>query len=102
MDLEDSVRERLTAYIYPNRPASTAQEKAFEAAVAAQVEYEQRNAETDVPESLSAFAIGDFSVTAREASRSAAYTLETLSPYAWALLKNAGLLKGTLPVARRL
>lgn len=102
MLLEDSVRARLTAYIAPNRPTTAAQKQAFEEAIDAQVEYEQKSADAQLPDGISTFSIGDFSVSASETQRGAAYTEGSLSSYAWALLKNAGLIRHALPVARRL
>lgn len=103
MDLEDSVRERLKAYIYPNVVVSGSdQEAAFEDAVAAQVAFEQRSASEDVPfGDVQSYSIGNYSVTYRSAP-TGEYTRATLSPATWAILFNAGLLVHALPVARRL
>ena len=49
---EDYVRERLTAYIYPRAPATDAQNSAFEAAVEAQMEYEEAHPQEAAPEGI--------------------------------------------------
>lgn len=102
IDLYDSVEARLTAYIAPNTPRTKAQKDAFELAVEAQMEYEQSAALAGVPAGVSSFSLGDFSATLSSGAASPGYTRETISPYAWALLHNAGLLRrGAIPTARR-
>ena len=100
-DIVAGVRERLTAYLLPRRAESAAELAAFERAVAAQVEYEQRAGLGDVPEGVKSFSIGDFSATLGEGGQGAGYTRETLSPVAWSILKNAGLIGHAWPTARR-
>lgn len=102
MDLEQSVRERLTAYIFPAVPRGKKQSDAFEEAVQVQYEYESRSDTSSIPDGVASFSIGDFSATMTSDSRSAAYTQATISPHAWAILKNAGLLRSGIPTARRL
>lgn len=102
IDLHDSVEARLTAYIAPNKPRTEAQQQAFEQAVEAQVEYEKSGALAGVPSGVNSFSLGDFSVTLSIGAAAPEYTRETISPYAWALLHNAGLLRrGAIPTARR-
>ena len=102
IDIYDSVQARLTAYIAPNTPRTSAQKEAFELAVEAQVEYEKAEQSSGLPAGIDAFKLGDFSAEMKTASASAVYSRDTLSPYAWALLYNAGLLRrGAIPVARR-
>ena len=100
-DIVSGVRERLTAYLLPRRGESAAELAAVERAVAAQVEYEQRAGLGDVPEGVKSFSIGDFSATLGEGGQGASYTRETLSPVAWSILKNAGLIGHAWPTARR-
>lgn len=102
MDLEQSVRERLTAFIYPVVPRSKNQTYAFEEAVQVQYEYESRNESFSIPDGVASFSIGDFSAKMMNDSHSAAYTQATISPHAWAILKNAGLLRSGIPTARRI
>lgn len=105
IDLYDSVQARLTAYIAPNTPRTKAQQEAFELAVEAQVEHEKNAAAwQSVPAGASSYSMTNdgVSVSVTMAGSGAAYTESTLHPYAWALLKNAGLLrKGAIPTARR-
>lgn len=98
----EHVRERLTAYIYPRRPTTDEQEAAFLKAVQVQAEYESAfDGEDTLPPGVSSFSIGNYSVTA-ETAQSASYTQQTICPAAYAYLFNAGLIRHTLPVARRL
>ena len=99
---EDHVRERLTAYIYPRAPSTSAQEEAFDMAVEAQLAYETENVnEETIPGNVSNFSIGNYSISFAEA-KAAQYTQRTISPAAWAYLFNAGLLRYELPTARRI
>ena len=100
MDLKEAIRERLTAYISPNKARSSIQKAAFESAVEAQLEYEQANPEESLPPNVQSVTIGKYSVTARAGQSE--YTRSSICPAAWAFLFNAGLLKRSLPVARRL
>lgn len=103
IELNDSVRARLTAYIAPNTPRTDAQEQAFELAVEAQAEYESAQMQ-GVPVGAQSYSMSNdgVSVSVTYAGAGAAYSEQTLSPYAWALLKNAGLLRrGAIPTARR-
>lgn len=99
---EDYVRERLTAYIYPRKPTTAEQSEAFDNAVTAQVEYETANdSANEILGDVTSFSIGNYSES-RSGARGADYTLTTICPAAWAYLFNAGLIKHSLPVARRL
>lgn len=100
MDLEEAIRERLAAYIYPNKARTSAQQQAFESAVEAQLEYEESNPAEDLPPNVQSVSVGKYSVTAKAGQSE--YTRSSICPAAWAFLFNAGLLKRALPVARRL
>lgn len=103
MDLYDSVRERLAAYIYPITPETREQESAFESAIDAQAEFEKTTDLESIPGSVASYSIGNYSVTLRSnAAGGAGYTQAALSPTAWAILFNAGLIQHSLPIARRL
>lgn len=103
MDLEDAVRERLTAYIYPNKARTLAQQDAFEEAVEAQVEYETENPMNSMLSGAVSVSNDGMSVSyASQGGRSAMYTQATVSPAAYAILFNAGLLRSAIPRARRL
>lgn len=98
----DDVTERLKAYIYPNTPATSAQESAFDDAVDAQKKFEDSMAdEQQVPGGVSSFSVGNYSVSYRDVHTNQ-YTQMTLSPVAYAYLFNAGLIRHAMPVARRL
>lgn len=100
---EDYVRERLTAFISPLSPSTKAQEEAFENAVEAQAAYEKDTETLAMPNSVASVSNDDISVTFREGSgRNSAYSASNLCPAAYAYLFNAGLIKHSLPVARRL
>ena len=105
IDLYDSVEARLKAYIAPNTPRTKAQQEAFDLAVEAQMEHEKSlSGWQAVPAGATGYSMTNegVSVSVTMAAGGAAYTESTLHPYAWALLKNAGLLrKGAIPTARR-
>lgn len=100
---EDYVRERLTAYIYPRAPATEAEQGAFEEAVEAQIEYETANEGLAMPYGVASASNDGVSVTFDSGRVSTAeYTIHTICPAAYAYLFNAGLIRHSLPVARRL
>lgn len=96
------IEQRLRAYILPRRPETEAQEEALENAVAAQAEYEEAGGLGELPGNVASVSNDGVSVTflAGTASQSG-YTRETLSPAAWAYLRNAGLIAYSLPTARK-
>lgn len=106
IDIYDSVEARLKAYIAPNTPETQTQQEAFELAVEAQVDYETEAAAWQtVPAGAQSYSMSNdgVSVSVTMGGSGAAYTEATLHPYAWALLKNAGLLRrGDVPTARRM
>ncbi len=97
--LLEEVRERLLALIAPNAPESAAQRSALEAATEAQAAYEAAHGEAldAARRGVVSFSVGGYSERYGEGGGR-----ERLSPYARALLENAGLLRRSLPVARRL
>ena len=100
-DHDSGVRERLKAYLLPRRVQTEDEAAAFERAVAAQVEYECGTGMEDMPEGVRSFAIGDFSATLSAGGRGPAYTKDSISPVAWSILRNAGLIGYAWPTARR-
>ena len=97
------MRERLTAYIYPRAPATEAEQAAFEEAVEAQVKYETANEGLAMPYGVASASNDGVSVTFDSGRVSTAeYTIHTICPAAYAYLFNAGLIRHSLPVARRL
>lgn len=101
MTTTEGICERLLAYISPRRPETEAQEAALLQAVEAQEAYEAASGLGGVPGSVRSFSIGDFSASLSDTARGPAYTMETISPVAWSVLYNAGLIAYTLPTARR-
>lgn len=99
----ENVEARLKAYIAPNAPQTAAENYAFEQAVEAQMEYEERSAEGDaqIPMGVAGYTAGNFSVNYARA-RSGEFDQFSISPYARAILQTAGLLRHAMPVARRL
>ena len=101
MGERERMEERLRAYIYPNVASSKAQIEAFDEAVDAQLTYESEQGGGEIPGNARSYSIGNYSVTLAEAALGAD-TRATVCPAAWAILFNAGLLRRTLPVAKRL
>lgn len=101
MSNTDGVRERLLAYILPRRPTTEAQEDALERAVAVQAEYDAATGMEGVPGNVAAYTIDDVSVTFAAGQSSPTYTKDTISPVAWSILRNAGLIAYALPTARK-
>ena len=92
------VRARLTARIAPNAPEDDAQTAAFERAVAAQAAFEagQGGALEAVRRGVRSFSVGSYSESYGAGDG------DVLCPLARALLFNAGLLRRSMPSARRL
>ena len=99
MTHEQGVRERLKAYIYPRSPTTEDEAAALEEAVLAQIAFEEDSGMVEAPGGVSSYTLGDLTVQLSE--RWPAYTRETISPTAWAILRNAGLVRHALPTARR-
>lgn len=107
IDLYASVEARLTAYIAPNKPVTQEQHQAFDEAVAAQYDFEMETSAAQLgPENAESYSASNdgVSVSVTYSARSgAAYTENTLHPYVWALLNNAGLIRrGAIPAARKI
>ena len=92
------VRERLTARIAPNAPRNEAQISAFEQAVAAQAAFEagQGDALSVARRGVRSFSVGSYSESYGAGDG------DVLCPHARALLFNAGLLRRSMPAARRI
>ena len=97
--LLEEIRQRLTMLIAPNAPATPAQRAAMDGAVEAQAAYETAHADAvDARRrGVTGFSVGGYSERYGDGGGG-----EALCPYARALLFNAGLLKRSVPVARRL
>ena len=101
MNEREYIEERLRAYIHPNAVETAAQEEAFESAVDAQLAYAAEQEDGEIPGNVQSFSVGNYSVTLAERT-GGAYTQESICPAAWAILFNAGLLRRSMPVAKRL
>ena len=97
----EGVRQRLLAYILPRRPETAEQETAMTNAVEVQLAYENDHAYSDVPGNVSSYKNDGLSVTFVQGRRAAIYSDDTLSPVAWSILRNAGLIVHDWPTARR-
>ena len=98
----EGVRERLLAYILPRRPATQAQQAALENAVEAQIAYEDENGVSGLPGNIAAYSNDGVSMTFAQGRSAPTYTSDTISPVAWSILRNAGLIAYSLPTARKL
>jgi len=101
IDKEDAIAHRLRAYILPRKPVTADQVEAFDLAVEAQMDYEAESGIDGIPGAVNDFTIGDFKATLTEDARYPAYTRQTISPVAWSILRNAGLIAYSLPTARK-
>ena len=98
----DYIEARLRAYILPRRPATADQKAALTDAVEAQAEYEAACGLWTLPGNVASVSNDGVSMTfTRSAAGQSGYTRETLSPAAWAILRNAGLIAYALPTAKK-
>lgn len=97
----EGIRERLLAYILPRRPETEVQETALESAVEAQVDFEAALGLGDLPGNVAALSNDGVSMTFTQGRAAPTYTSETISPVAWSILRNAGLIAYSLPTARK-
>ena len=93
------IRDRLLAYLFPQKPQTEEQLAEFERAVTAQAEYESNIIGADVASNVSQMSNDGVSISFY-GGRIAQYTDDTISPNAWAILRNAGLIAYSLPTAR--
>lgn len=97
----DHIEERLLAYIYPRKPETEDQENAFYRAVDAQAEFEADNAANGLQGNVTSFSNDGVSVQFAQGRTAPSYTVDTISPAAWSILRNAGLIVYSLPTARK-
>lgn len=102
MTTEEGVRERLLAYILPRAPETDDQEEAMDRAVEAQVAYDAITGLSDIPANVSAISNDGVSMTFNQRSEVRSYTRDNISPVAWSILRNAGLIAYVWPTARRM
>ena len=99
MSAEEGVRERLLAYIKPREPQNPEQEDAMDDAVEAQMAYETETGLDGLPGN--ATSVSNDGVSMTFSSGAGVYSRETISPLAWSILRNAGLIAYALPTARK-
>lgn len=93
------MEERMKLFIFPNEAASAEQIEAFDLAVEYQIVHERVQAAAlgDVPNGVSSFKIGDFSMSFADGATSSKLTRKTLCEAAYSVLLRAGLLYRGLP-----
>lgn len=105
-DLPESEREtdiayqamvpRMRAFIFPTVPQSEDEIAAFTKAILYQIEHEAKQAEalngTVLPDGVSSFKIGDFSMSFADADSDQRLSRKTICPSAYGVLLTAGLL----------
>ena len=89
-------REKIMGFIFPNTPRSEDEITAFIRSVTLQYEHEatrlQSMNDSGIPEGVTSFRIGDFSMSFEDGTNSAALTMKTICPAAYGVLLRAGLL----------
>lgn len=95
------MRERMRLFIFPNEAETEEQREAFDKAAAWQIAHEKSHAEQDgsIPDGVSSFRIGDFSMTFDEGVNGSGLTRKNICPAAYSVLLLAGLLYRVLPKA---
>ena len=94
------VEERLKAFIFPNTPVTAEEIEAFGRAVYLQTEHEHQmkmasgNEEVNIPNGVSSFTLGHFSMSfaGKGYQNSAVLTKDSICPTAYSILLRAGLL----------
>lgn len=98
----DYIRERLLAYIYPRKPDTEDQAEALDRAVAAQAAFEDSVGLDAVPGNVTSVSNDGVSMHFAYGKSAPSYTSDTISPVAWSIMRNAGLITYALPTARKL
>lgn len=97
---EEGIRARLLAYIAPRTPETDTQTEALDKAIQAQLDYEAAGF-GGVAGNIASMSNDGVSVSFTQGSASPSYTRDTISPVAWSLLYNAGLIAYSLPTAKK-
>lgn len=97
---EDGIRERILAYIAPRAPETETQQTALDRAVQAQLDYEA-NGFGGVAGNVASMSNDGVSVSFAQGTSAPSYTKDSISPVAWSLLRNAGLIAYSLPTAKK-
>lgn len=91
-----AMSDRLLAFIFPQEPTRDDEKSAFSKAVMYQIEHEKTIAEKagsyTIPEGVTSFSIGDFSMTLDKDAVGYQLTRKTICPKAYGLLLRSGLL----------
>jgi len=97
----DMMADRMKLFIFPNEAKETDEIEAFNQAVAYQIAHEHSLQEQmgEIPNGVSAFRIGDFSMNFEEGVNGTGLTRKTICEAAYSVLLRAGLLYRGLPRA---
>lgn len=93
------MEERMRLFIFPNEAKTAEETEAFSKAVAWQIAHEKSRQEEQsaIPEGVSGFRIGDFSMEFEEGVNGSGLTRKTICEAAYSALLRAGLLYRGLP-----
>lgn len=93
-DETERMTERMKLFIFPNCVRTEEELAAFEKAVAWQIVHEKSQEEitSEVPDGVTSFRIGDFSMTFDEGYNGSGLSRKTICPSAYSVLLQAGLL----------
>ena len=88
------MEEQMRLFIFPNEARTEEEKAAFDNAVAFQIEHEKSRAEQagEIPDGVSSFRIGDFSMTFEKGANACGLTRTNICPAAYSVLLRAGLL----------
>jgi len=92
----EMMRDKMSAYIFPNSPYTDSEKAAFEKACKYQIAHEKTVAsqcgDNAIPEGTKSFNIGDFAMSFEDGAMSSKLTRKTICPYAHGVLLKEGLL----------
>lgn len=93
------MEEQVRLFIFPNKAKTDAEVTAFNQAVAFQIAHEKSRQDQygQIPDGVTSFKIGDFSMTFGEGSNKSGLTQANICPAAYSVLLRAGLLYRGLP-----
>ena len=88
------MKERMRLYIFPNAPATEDEVEAFDTAVAYQIAHDKSRESQydDIPDGVTSFKIGDFSMNFSGGVNDSKLTNKTICQAAYFVLLRAGLL----------
>ena len=95
-DERELMEPRIDTFIFPNHPTSEEEKAAYDKAVTFQINHEKTLAamtgDVPLPQGVTAFDIGNFSMNFASGSFDNALTRQTICPSAYGVLLRAGLL----------